>query len=91
VAAFWFAVPFETTSIEPAASSVELAQMVRVDINHDDAAALATLPGVGEKKAQAIIDYRTRHGAFKTVQEVTRVSGITKKLVESWGNMAYAG
>lgn len=47
-----------------------------VNINTADLDTLMTLPGVGETKAKAIIDYRTRYGRFDSVDEITNVSGI---------------
>lgn len=49
----------------------------RVDINRADASALAAqLPGVGPVKAQAIIDYRERHGRYSAVEDLLDVKGI---------------
>ena len=54
-----------------------------VNINTADAAALADgLNGVGIKKAQAIVDYRKQHGAFKSMNDLTKVKGINEKLIE---------
>ncbi len=51
-----------------------------VDINHDNAAKLALhLKGIGKTKAKAIIAYRKKHGAFKTINELLKVKGIGKK------------
>ncbi|EKD77102.1 MAG: hypothetical protein ACD_42C00480G0002 [uncultured bacterium] len=50
-----------------------------VDINHADAAALATLKGIGPKKADTIVAYRTAHGAFHSVNDLTHVKGIGAK------------
>lgn len=87
---FWFAVPFARTGPQRAAS-LPLEQAAWVDVNHADAAALCTLPGIGEQKAQAIIAYRTQYGPFRTVREVAQVAGITEKTVAAWGSLAYAG
>lgn len=55
-----------------------------VDINTADAAALAKeLRGVGSDRAQAIVQYRKEHGAFRTVDELVKVKGIGKKIVEA--------
>ncbi|MDE2071699.1 MAG: helix-hairpin-helix domain-containing protein [Patescibacteria group bacterium] len=47
-----------------------------VNINTADSAALQTLNGIGPSKAQAIIDYRTQHGAFTSIDQIMNVSGI---------------
>lgn len=47
-----------------------------VNINTADSAELQTLTGIGEVKAQAIIDYRTQNGPFQTIEEIKNVSGI---------------
>lgn len=53
-----------------------------VNINTADAAAIAEgLNGVGIKKAQAIVEYRQKHGAFKSVNDLANVKGISEKLI----------
>lgn len=47
-----------------------------VDVNTADAATLETLPGVGPVLAQRIVDHRTEHGAFASVDDLEDVSGI---------------
>ena len=54
-----------------------------VDINTADAKALsAALHGVGTKTAAAIVEYRSKHGPFKSINDLTRVKGIGPKTVE---------
>lgn len=54
-----------------------------VNINKADAPTLAQeLNGVGEKKAQLIVEYRDRNGAFKTVDDLAGVKGIGSKTVD---------
>lgn len=62
-----------------------------VDINTADAAALETLPGIGETKAAAIIQYRTDHGPFKTVDELDNVSGIGPSTMASIHDLVSIG
>ena len=52
-----------------------------VNINTADMAALEALPGIGQAKAQAIIDYRTANGNFSSVEDLTQVKGIGEKLL----------
>lgn len=53
-----------------------------VNINSADAAALDSLPGIGEVLAQRIIDHREAHGPFGSVDELISVSGIGEVTLE---------
>jgi len=53
-----------------------------VNVNAATAEELSLLPGVGPAKAQAIIRYRTEHGAFKRVEDLSQVKGIGEKQLE---------
>lgn len=54
----------------------------KVNINTADAAALEALPGIGPAKAKAVIEHRTKNGAFKTIDDFKNVPGIGDKTVE---------
>lgn len=55
-----------------------------VNINEADAETISkALSGVGAKKAEAIVQYRTEHGHFKTLQDLENVSGIGEKTVKA--------
>ena len=56
-----------------------------VDLNTADAAALDSLPGVGPVLSQRILDWRTQHGRFSSVDELNEVSGIGDKLMAQLG------
>ena len=47
-----------------------------INVNTATEADLDTLPGIGPALAQRIIEYRTQHGAFRSVDELRNVSGI---------------
>lgn len=61
-------------------SSVGVGDKVR--LNSATVAELQQLSGVGEKKAQAIVEYRQKNGKFKSVDELQNVKGIGPKLLE---------
>ncbi len=54
----------------------------RVDINTASAAELATLPGIGDAKAKAIVEYRAAD-PFHTVEDLKKVKGIGDKMFEA--------
>jgi competence protein ComEA len=48
----------------------------KIDINRAEDWLLEALPGIGEVRAQAIIDYRYHNGPFRHITELTKVEGI---------------
>jgi competence protein ComEA len=54
-----------------------------VNINTADANTLAReLDGIGPAKAQAIVEYREKNGAFKSAEDLLKVEGIGSKVLE---------
>ena len=54
-----------------------------VDVNTADAATIsAELKGVGLVKAQAIVEYREKHGPFRSADDLSLVKGIGERTVE---------
>jgi len=51
----------------------------KVDLNRAELAELDGLPGVGPVLAQRIIDFRTKAGRFRSVEELREVSGIGER------------
>ena len=58
------------------------ASFAAVNINTATVEELTTLKGVGEKRAQEIIDYRKKHGNFKSVDDLGKVPGIGPGLMK---------
>ncbi|MDR1976753.1 MAG: helix-hairpin-helix domain-containing protein [Campylobacteraceae bacterium] len=54
----------------------------KIDINSADAKTLASIKGVGDKKAEAIVDYREKNGKFTNIDDVVKVKGVGNKLLE---------
>lgn len=53
-----------------------------VNINTADVATLASLSGIGESKAEAIVAYREANGPFASVESLAQVKGIGARTVE---------
>ena len=54
-----------------------------VNLNTADAATLAReLKGIGDAKAQAIVEFRQKNGGFRTVDELSLVKGVGQRLIE---------
>jgi competence protein ComEA len=53
-----------------------------VNVNTATPEQLALLPGVGPSRANAIVEHRTKHGAFKRPEDLIEVSGIGERAFE---------
>ena len=68
----------------PTPHKKEVEKEGKVNINTATVEELKTLKGIGEKKAEAIIEYRKQNGSFKNKEELMKVRGIGKKLYEAF-------
>jgi len=59
------------------------ASMASVDINSADAATLAQLPGIGQRLAERIVEYRRVNGAFASLDELADVAGMTDRRIDA--------
>lgn len=72
-----------TTAGTTAAMPAPVEAAAAVNINTADVATLSSsLKGIGQSKAQAIVDYREKNGPFKSVDELENVKGIGSKSLE---------
>ena len=69
----------------PRTGEEELPQ--KVDLNRAEAWLLQALPGIGEVRAQAIIDYRQQNGGFRHTNELIKVEGIGTTTYERIENL----
>ena len=53
-----------------------------IDLNTADEYELRRLPGIGEKRARDIVADREEHGPFRSVEDLTRVSGIGEGILD---------
>lgn len=60
------------------------AQSEPLDLNRAEWWELSTLPGIGEKRARAIVEYRQTSGPFRKVDELGNVPGISPKLIDGF-------
>ena len=85
----------ETASAPPrpaaSASSESAPDSALIDLNDAPLALLETLPGIGQVRAQAIVDYRERNGPLKSVEEITRVQGIGATTYEQIRDLVTVG
>ena len=51
---------------------------------------LTALPGLGPRKAAALVAYREEHGPFATLADAAAVKGISLRMTESWAGLAAA-
>lgn len=58
-----------------------------VNINTADAEWLMTLPGIGEVRAEAIIEYRQREGNFEKIEDIMNVKGIGTGIFSKINNL----
>lgn len=59
----------------------------RLNINTASQAELEGLPRIGPKIAREIIDFRTKNGAFKKIEEIMKVKGVGEKLFNQLKDM----
>lgn len=79
VASHSFAATKPVTEIAKA-SSADVSAVHKVNINSATVDELDAIPGLGKKKAQAVVDYIAQNGPIKDQAQLTQIKGIGDKL-----------
>jgi competence protein ComEA len=64
---------------KPAKQVVAAASTEVINLNTATAAQIATLPGIGPKTADLIVQYRQKNGPYKKIEEIMNVRGVGEK------------
>ena len=70
---------------------LELLPGEKLDLNSATAEELQKLPGIGEKLARAIVDFREQNGPFQTVEDLLRIPGIGEKRLAAIRDLVTVG
>jgi len=81
----------QTTASSPAGRQIpkgsdQPPKRVRININQATTEELESVPGLGPKLSQRIIEYRNIHGPFHKLDDLVNVSGIGPKNLEKFAN-----
>jgi competence ComEA-like helix-hairpin-helix protein len=68
-----------------------LSQPQKVNLNRADIWLLQALPGIGESRARLIVDYRNKHGPYRSVDDLLHIEGFSESLVEKIRSYTVAG
>ena len=72
----------QLNSYTPSSQNVQSNKKGKININTANVESLVSVKGIGNKRAQAIINYRNEHNGFKSVDELAKVKGIGEKRLE---------
>ena len=73
-----------TVRVQEKTDEITAPTRVLVNVNTADAEELETLTGIGPSLAQAIVDYRAGHGAFRSADDLLLVKGIGEAKLEGF-------
>ncbi len=79
----WWLPGTEVVDIDP--ESVKL----KIDLNNAEWYELIILPGIGEKRAKTIIEYRNEIGHFQALEQLCEVNGIGMGTVKKIKEMVF--
>lgn len=76
------ALVFFLVSLGVSFSQTSVPAKAKIDINTATSQELESLPRIGPKIAQRIIEFRTQNGNFRKIEDIMKVKGIGQKLFE---------
>ncbi len=88
LACFFVSAPAWSSPASGTSAAAEKQASDRVELNSADVEELCTLPGIGPKKAEAIIAYREQR-RFTRVTQLLRIRGIGTKTLERLRPLIY--
>ena len=84
-------IPTVSAAVKATATDPAPTEFSTVNINTATSEQLQTLPDIGPVLADRIIAYRTEHGGFRSVGELTNVPGIGEKTLETIWDLVTLG
>jgi competence ComEA-like helix-hairpin-helix protein len=75
----------ETKAVDTDPESIKL----KINLNRAEWYEFIILPGIGEKKAKAIVEYRKSNGAFRTIEQLCEVNGIGTKTIKKIEDLVF--
>lgn len=67
----------------PPAPDGSVPRPARLNLNTASASEIESLPLIGPSRALAIVAWRERHGSFKTMDDLVRVPGVSRRMVDA--------
>jgi competence protein ComEA len=63
--------------------NVDTNEPQKVSLNRADAWLIAALPGIGNEKAKAIVEFRNQNGPYSRIEDLLKVKGIGKTIIDN--------
>jgi competence ComEA-like helix-hairpin-helix protein len=83
------AVEFLAKRVPPLSRRNCLDNLGKIDLNKADKDTLEIIPGIGEKLAQRIIEYREENDGFSALEDVAKVKGVKPRLTDKLKDCAF--